>query len=194
MLQQLLDPEGVTARRRKRLLRRIYRSDGPNQTWHMDGYDKLKPFGIAIHGFIDGYSRQIIWLEAYYSNNNPRIVLGYYLKVVKEKEGCPRKIRADHGTENIHVESMQKYLRRNSTDSFAGERSFIYGQSTTNQRIEALWAFLRKNCVQFYMDIFHTLKDDGLFTGDDLDKELIRFCFMKMIQVCFHHSKQYHQS
>ena len=92
----------------------------------MDGYAKLKPFGIAIHICIDGYSRQIIWLEAYYSNNNPRIVLGYYLKVVKEKEGCPRKIRADHGTEN-----------RNSPVSFAGEGSFIYGQNTTNQRIEA---------------------------------------------------------
>ena len=49
---------------------------------------------------------------AYYSNNNPRIVLGYYLKVVKEKEGCPRKNRAHHGTEN-----------RNSPASFAGEQA-----------------------------------------------------------------------
>ena len=28
----------------------------PNFLWHCDGYDKLKPFGIAIHGCIDGYS------------------------------------------------------------------------------------------------------------------------------------------
>ena len=27
---------------------------GPNFSWHCDGYDKLKPFGIAIHGCIDG--------------------------------------------------------------------------------------------------------------------------------------------
>ena len=23
--------------------------------WHVDGYDKLKPFGFPIHGCIDGY-------------------------------------------------------------------------------------------------------------------------------------------
>ena len=22
--------------------------------WHLDGYDKLKPYGFAIHGCIDG--------------------------------------------------------------------------------------------------------------------------------------------
>ncbi len=28
---------------------------GPNQVWHIDGYDKLTPFGLSIHGCIDGY-------------------------------------------------------------------------------------------------------------------------------------------
>ena len=28
---------------------------GPNYLWHMDGYDKLKPYGFCIHGAIDGY-------------------------------------------------------------------------------------------------------------------------------------------
>ena len=32
-------------------------SCGPNYVWHIDGYDKLKPFGIAISGCIDGFSR-----------------------------------------------------------------------------------------------------------------------------------------
>ena len=27
---------------------------GPNYLWHMDSYDKLKPYGISIHGCIDG--------------------------------------------------------------------------------------------------------------------------------------------
>ena len=27
---------------------------GPNFTWHVDGYDKLTPYGITIHGCIDG--------------------------------------------------------------------------------------------------------------------------------------------
>ena len=28
---------------------------GPNQVWHIDGNDKLKKFGFAIHGCIDGW-------------------------------------------------------------------------------------------------------------------------------------------
>ena len=111
MLQHLLDPEGVAARRRHRLRRRIYVSVEPNQTWHMDGYDKLKPFGIAISGCIDGYSRQLIWLEAYITNNDPRVILGYFLEAVSSRHGGPRRVRADMGTENGHVEQVQTFLR-----------------------------------------------------------------------------------
>ena len=36
-----------------------------------DGYDKLKAFGFAIHGAIDGHSRKILWLKFVQSNYNP---------------------------------------------------------------------------------------------------------------------------
>ena len=45
-----LDPEGVERRSRQRLKRRKYSTKGPNYIWHIDGYDKLKPFGFCIHG------------------------------------------------------------------------------------------------------------------------------------------------
>lgn len=41
-----LDPHGNAKRKSRRLQRRIYISDGPNFTWHMDGFDKLKPYGF----------------------------------------------------------------------------------------------------------------------------------------------------
>ncbi len=50
ILRLLLDSEGVAARSKRRLHRRLYQSPGPNEVWHIDGYDKLKPFGICIHG------------------------------------------------------------------------------------------------------------------------------------------------
>ena len=49
-----VDPEGVSGRRRKRLKRRTYRTMGPLYTIHVDGYDKLKPYGFPIHGAICG--------------------------------------------------------------------------------------------------------------------------------------------
>ena len=60
---RILDPDGVDRRLRRRLQRRQYKGRGPNFIWHIDGYDKLKPFGFSIHGCIDGYSRRIMWLE-----------------------------------------------------------------------------------------------------------------------------------
>ena len=53
---RVFDPEGVEHRSQHRLRRRIYRCKGPNYLWHIDSYDKLKPFGFCIHGAIDGFS------------------------------------------------------------------------------------------------------------------------------------------
>ena len=55
-----MDPERTESRRRQRLRRRVYSNPGPNFAWHIDGHDKLKPFGFAIHGAIDGYSRKVL--------------------------------------------------------------------------------------------------------------------------------------
>lgn len=52
--QNALDPAGVELRRRHALHRRVYRNPGPNFALHLDGYDKIKSFGFAIHGAIDG--------------------------------------------------------------------------------------------------------------------------------------------
>ena len=62
-LMQEIDARGVKRRIHRRLKRRQYVNPGPNFAWHIDGYDKLKPYGFAIHGAIDGFSRRILWLE-----------------------------------------------------------------------------------------------------------------------------------
>ena len=60
----IIDHEGARLilkeqRARHSLNRRTCNSSDPNQTWHVDRYNKLKPFGFAIHGAIDGYSQAI---------------------------------------------------------------------------------------------------------------------------------------
>ncbi|XP_071133330.1 uncharacterized protein [Mytilus edulis] len=175
----LLDPEGVSDRLRRRLKRRQYISRGPNYMWHMDGYDKLKPYGIAIHGCIDGYSRNIIWLKAGVTNNDPKIVAGHYIQAVIKKNGFPRSMRSDFGTENKYVEQMQRFFHRNGMNS---DHCYIYGSSTQNQRIECLWAIFRKQCSQFWRNLFTDLKQHNKFDGSFLDQSLIRFCFMGLIQ------------
>ena len=74
----------------------------PDFVWHLDGYDKMKPYGFAIYGCMNGwvysltmyivamylrYSRKIIWLDVTTSNNDPNLVLHLYLLVVLEIYG-----------------------------------------------------------------------------------------------------------
>ena len=58
-----VDPQGVEARRRKTINRRNYYTDGPGDVYHIDGNDKLKKWGFAIQGGIDGFSQKFFgWL------------------------------------------------------------------------------------------------------------------------------------
>uniref|UniRef100_A0A0F8C524 Integrase core domain-containing protein n=1 Tax=Larimichthys crocea TaxID=215358 RepID=A0A0F8C524_LARCR len=181
ILMRLLDGEGVQLRTRRRLRRRIYHSRGPNYVWHIDGYDKLKPFGIAISGCIDGFSRRVIWLHAYKTNNDPDVIAGYFMDAVLSTEGCPERVRLDMGTENVRLAEMQNFLHW-SEGQVANTDHVTFGPSTGNQRIERWWLTLRNQCAQFWMDIFDKLRCDGHFADTFLDKSLVQFCFLSIIQ------------
>lgn len=183
LLMSILDPKGVEKRKRRRLKRRTYRCGGPNAVWHMDGYDKLKPFGICIHGCIDGFSRNLIWLEAWNTNNDPKVIAGYFVEAVRQSDGCPERIRADAGTENTYVKQMQIFLRSDHIDRFSGQRSYLQGTSTANQKIECFWGVLRKEAAGFWINLFKQLQNDGYYTGDFLDRNLMQFCFLNLVQV-----------
>ncbi|XP_074606429.1 uncharacterized protein LOC141859469 [Acropora palmata] len=183
LILQSLDPDGVEKRSRPRLRRRQYHSKGPNYIWHIDGYDKLKPYGFCVHGAIDGYSRRIMWLEVSRSNNNPRLIASYFLDCVKELVGVPRIIRGDQGTENVNVAAIQRFFRYDDQADFAGEKSFLYGRSVSNQRIEAWWGFLRRSDTEWWINFFKDLKDQGLYNETDLFQvECLLFCFMPVLQ------------
>ena len=178
-----LDPEGVICRSRNRLKRRIYISKGPNYMWHIDGYDKLKTFGFAIHGCMDRYSRKIIWLKALPSNNDPRIIADIYIKCISKSMIVPQILRADRGSENVLIGGLQRFFRREHGDAFSGVRSFRYGSSTANQRIEAWWSILRRSRTNWWINYFKDMIDEGIFDSSiSYHVEAIRFCYMGILQ------------
>ena len=62
-------------------------------------------------------------------------------------------VRADRGTENSEIAFIHSTLRSVHSDEFAGEKSFRYGRSTSNQvlfeinatLIVPVWNFLLEN-------------------------------------------------
>lgn len=180
---RIVDPTGVERRSRNRLRRRQYRGKGPNYIWHVDGYDKLKPFGFCIHGCIDGYSRRILWLEVGTTNNDPGVTAKYFLDYIHSIGGVPRIVRGDNGTENVNTAAIQRFFRRDANDVFAGEKSFMYGKSVSNQRIEAWWGQLRKGCADWWITYFKDMRDRGLYCDSNIiHVQCLRFCYMSILQ------------
>lgn len=178
-----LDPIGVETRREKKLRRRVYSGNGPNFIWHIDGHDKLKPYGFSIHGCIDGFSRRLIWLEVGPTNKKPEVIAKYYLDAIKQVGGVPRKVRSDDGTENCMIEAIHTFLRTNNNDEDAGLSSFLIGSSTSNQRIEAYWSHLVREGPGWWQNFFKDLRDLGLFNdADPVQVDCIRFCFMRVLR------------
>lgn len=81
------------------------------------------------------------------------------------------------------MRDIQMLFRRNDGDERAGPRSCIAGLSSANQRIESWWGQMHKEGIEFWIQFFGELKDEGLFSGDFLDKALLQLCFRNIIQV-----------
>ena len=154
-----LDPEGTEFRTARD------NHPGLNNAWHIDGYDKLKPFGFPIHGCIDGFSRKIIWLRLTRSNNSPDNIAHMYLDSVIEFSGCPVELVTDLGTENGTAAAVQSYFRDNPD-------AHRYVPSPRNQRIECWWSYFSKTRSIWWRNFFADMEYKGLLDlNDDLSKE-----------------------
>ncbi|MEQ2300387.1 hypothetical protein AMECASPLE_024911 [Ameca splendens] len=181
-LLRQLNPQGIALRTRRRFTRRMYHSMGPNYIWHVDGYDKLKPFGLALSECTDDFSRRMMWLVCGNTNNNPSVIALNYINCVKSFGVIPMRLQTDLGTENGTMAAIQCILRHAHTDYYAGSSSQSYGSSTGNQHIESWWSFFRKGRPQFWMDLFGDLRDSVNFIGSHEHQRLLRFCFSSVLQ------------
>ena len=73
-----LDPDGVQARnvkRKRKLPKKPFVSSGPGWTFSRDGHDKMMgfqnlTFPLGIYGFLDTFSRKIMFLKVWDSNSD----------------------------------------------------------------------------------------------------------------------------
>ena len=84
--------------------RRVYKVCGANALWHIDGNEKLRPWGFYVHGCVDGFSRLIIYLLCSF-NKRAATVSGEFQNAVGVY-GWPSRVRGDFGTENNNVERL----------------------------------------------------------------------------------------
>ena len=88
-----------------------------------------------------------MWLEVGPTNNDPFVIGQFYLDCVRQLGRIPKMIRADCGIENVKVAVLQRFFHDQ-------ELSFLYGKSSANQRIEAWWGMLKRECMAWWIDFF----------------------------------------
>jgi hypothetical protein len=168
-----VDPEGVAARSRKTIQRRVYSVIGPHHLWHHDGNHKLIRYGIVIHGCIDGRTRTVIYVAAR-DNNTALTVLHLFEDGVRRFQ-LPSRARGDRGGENRRVCEFMIEHRG------IGRNSYITGTSTHNNRIERLWKDVRQHTTNSYITLFHSLEEDGLDINNPLQLFTLQYLFLPRI-------------
>ena len=84
---------------------------------------------IVIQGGIDGFSREIVYLNASTDNKSSTVLIAF-LKTV-DQCGLPSRVRSDKGDENVGISQfMLSHLNRGP-----GRGSMITGRSVHNQQI-----------------------------------------------------------
>lgn len=75
--------------------------------------------------------------------------------------GVPTILRTDRGTENCNIAFIHPTLRSQHSDHFAGEKSFRYGRSTSNQ-VQGTYLKVFLIITQIFLS-FRELKHGGPF-------------------------------
>jgi hypothetical protein len=117
---------------------------GPNHVWSIDGYDKLKPYGVEIYACIDAYSRYILWIYVGISNSTAISCLRQYLDCIEIEERQPRFVRSDRGTETVMLADTHYRLLLENEPDLEFKDCYMYGTSTANVRIESWWGQMTK--------------------------------------------------
>ena len=136
--------------RRKRDLQRHrgeYLVPGPNFVWSIDGYCKLRPYGVEIYACINAYSRYIVWIYIGISASTAVSCVHQFLGTLEEVKIQPRFVRSDRGTETTMLADAHYQLQTSYEPDLEFQDCYLYGTSTANQRIEAWWQQLLKGLI-----------------------------------------------
>ena len=149
---------GCAQRRLRPFIRRSFHRPEPNY-WRVDGYDKLKPYGLAIHGYVDVISRPVMWLKVGYTNNILAWLPTTTLSACRKLSSVPKFGGRIVGW---RTEPWQQYAC-----SCVGTLLGVIGvahPSPIKLRIECFWPHLRGSRVGFLCTLFK-----GLVGNDQLD-------------------------
>ena len=123
---------------KKKKKKHHFTTQGTNCIHSLGGHDKLMGFQnnifpIAVYGCIDTFSRKLLWVKVWMTNNDPNVIGWFYLEHLFNTRMMAGIIWVDKGTETGVMATIRAYLRQQHEDDMDPVETVIYGPSTSNQ-------------------------------------------------------------
>jgi hypothetical protein len=138
-----------------KIRRRKYTSEGSNDVWHIDGHEKLMPWGFYIHGAVDGYSEFVVWMFLTTTKKSSKIFEIYQQAVTQY--GRSNTIRSDKGGETVLIAFAH----------ILADKKYTTGRSVHNSKIERIWVEVQRNVGLKYKERFVKMENEGLLDRRD---------------------------
>ncbi|KAG0709187.1 hypothetical protein DFH29DRAFT_978772 [Suillus ampliporus] len=156
---------------------------GVNDLFAVDQHDKWLRFGLGLHTGIDPFSGRIMWIRVWHSNQNPQLILSYYLDTIAELGHMPLITQSDLGSENYGIANAQTLLRQRYDPTLQGTLQHRWMRTKKNVMPEITWSQLRRR----FTPGFETLLDEGVIegwydSGNTLHTMVFRWIFIPWLQ------------
>ncbi|KAG2114955.1 hypothetical protein BD769DRAFT_1629964 [Suillus cothurnatus] len=132
----------VCQRKACRLQRRRFWAAGVNDIVAVDQHDRWLRFGLALHTGIEPFSGHIMWMRVWHSNQNPQLILSYYLDTIENLCHMPLVTQSNPGTENFGIANGHTMLCQWYDPSLQGTLQHRWMRTKKNVMLEIAWSQL----------------------------------------------------
>ncbi|CAK5274358.1 unnamed protein product [Mycena citricolor] len=181
---RVYEPDLVRERRQRHFKRKRFWAAGANDIWAVDQHDKWKyKFGLALHTSIDPFLGLIHWMRIWWNNNNPRLILSYYLDVIENLGVMPLVSQSDPGSENVGLANGHTQLRHYQDPSLVGTSQHRWMREKKNVKPEITWSQMRRRFTPGFEDILDFGVNQGWYDpGVLLEALVFRWVFIPWLQ------------
>ncbi|KAJ3870327.1 hypothetical protein EV359DRAFT_59244 [Lentinula novae-zelandiae] len=178
------EPDLVKQRRANRLSRKLFWAAGLFDVVCVDQHDKWREkWKLGLHVGVEPMSGQILWLEIWHTNRNPKIVASYYLDWVKASGYMPLVTQSDPGTENYGIANAHTALRQWHDPNMVRTLSHRWMNRKKNIKPEIIWNQVRRRFSPGFEEILLVGINQGWYNCENpLENLVFRWVFIPWLQ------------
>ncbi|KAJ7079727.1 hypothetical protein B0H15DRAFT_787815 [Mycena belliarum] len=184
-LLRQIEPDAMRQRKGKKFRRTKFYAAGVNDCWTQDQHDKWGPrFGLWLHNNIDPFTGFNNWLQVWWTNKNPRLIVKYFLDACRKLEAIPVYTQSDPGNENNGVANAQTIMRQTLDPELAGTLQHKWKTKKNNPKSEANWSVMRADLSPGLEDLFEKGVQNGWYdVGIPIENLVFRWIAIPFVQV-----------